>query len=376
MFTTKLYLGVAGSYQPIADELSHSSGALQPAGKGQREHRPRQTLTSCSDLPYLKPRQRELCALDKSLIHVLSEGASMGIEECQHQFMNRRWNCSTFNTTSVFGNILKIMSRETAYIYAISSAGVMYAVTRACAKGELLKCGCDQRVRRRLDTDGTFEWGGCSDNIRYGSKFSKDFVDANELQLSAEGLMNLWNNGAGRKVRNTVFTAAIKPDLLQLIIVFVLADHQRQRGYCLQVPRRVRVLLGQGLLAKTQTLPLRGRFLEGKVRRGQFGAVDKKRKRLKRVTGRQKRPTKKDLVYLRESPDFCEYNPELGSLGTRGRKCNKTSYGLDGCTLMCCGRGYYTLVQEEKDDCDCKFYWCCRVECRKCTHVREFNYCN
>lgn len=61
-------------------------------------------------------------------------------------------------------------------------------------------------------------------------------------------------------------------DLLQLIIVFVLADHQRQRGYCLQVPRRVRVLLGQGLLAKTQTLPLRGRFLEGKVRRGQFGA--------------------------------------------------------------------------------------------------------
>ena len=91
-------------------------------------------------------------------------------------------------------------SRETAYIYAISSAGVMYAVTRACAKGELLKCGCDRRVRRRHPTDGTFEWGGCSDNIRYGARFSKEFVDSNELRYNAEGLMNLWNNGAGRKV--------------------------------------------------------------------------------------------------------------------------------------------------------------------------------
>lgn len=119
-----------------------------------------------------------------------------------------------------------------------------------------------------------------------------------------------------------------------------------------------------------------GSALKNKFDGASFVRLDKKKKRLKRVTDRQKRPTKKDLVYLRESPDFCELNPELGSLGTRGRRCNKSSYGLDGCTLMCCGRGYYTLVQEEKDDCDCKFYWCCRVECRKCTRVREMNYCN
>jgi hypothetical protein len=104
--------------------------------------------------------------------------------------------------------------------------------------------------------------------------------------------------------------------------------------------------------------------------------LDKKKRRLKRVTKDHKRPRKNDLVYLRQSPDFCEYNLDMGSLGTRGRRCNKTSNGLDGCQLMCCGRGYYTLIQEERDDCDCKFYWCCRVECKQCTYIREFNYCN
>ena len=41
------------------------------------------------------------------LLDVISRGASMGIEECQFQFQNRRWNCSTFNNTDVFGNLVK-----------------------------------------------------------------------------------------------------------------------------------------------------------------------------------------------------------------------------------------------------------------------------
>ena len=97
-------------------------------------------------------------------------------------------------------------SRETAYIYAISSAGVMYSVTRACAKGELEGCGCDDSVRQK-DTKGEFEWGGCSENLRYGSKFAQEFVDSKE-QIDPEepkvaelGMMNLWNNAAGRLVR-------------------------------------------------------------------------------------------------------------------------------------------------------------------------------
>ena len=119
-----------------------------------------------------------------------------------------------------------------------------------------------------------------------------------------------------------------------------------------------------------------GAALKAKFDGASFVRWDKKRNRLKRLNGKQKRPTRKDLVYLQESPDFCEFNPKYGSLGTRGRECNRTSYGLDGCKLMCCGRGYQTLVTQEVEDCDCKFHWCCRVTCQKCKHTMERHYCN
>ena len=32
-----------------------------------------------------------------------------------------------------------------------------------------------------------------------------------------------------------------------------------------------------------------------------------------------------DLVYLVTSPDYCEYDVKMGSLGTKGRECNPVS---------------------------------------------------
>ncbi len=64
--------------------------------------------TRCSESDVLAPHQRELCFKSQNILDVVSQGASMGIKECKHQFRNRRWNCTTFNNTSVFGNILNI----------------------------------------------------------------------------------------------------------------------------------------------------------------------------------------------------------------------------------------------------------------------------
>lgn len=81
------------------------------------------------------------------------------------------------------------------------------AVSRACREGELSSCGCS-RAARPKDLPRDWLWGGCGDNLNYGYRFSKEFVDAREREKtfqkgsyeSARVFMNLHNNEAGRRV--------------------------------------------------------------------------------------------------------------------------------------------------------------------------------
>lgn len=45
-----------------------------------------------------------------------------------------------------------------------------------------------------------WEWGGCSDNIDFGFKFARDFVDSAERGNTLREKMNIHNNEAGRIV--------------------------------------------------------------------------------------------------------------------------------------------------------------------------------
>lgn len=80
-------------------------------------------------------------------------------------------------------------------------------MSRACREGELSTCGCS-RAARPKDLPRDWLWGGCGDNIDYGYRFAKEFVDAREREKNfAKGseeqgrvLMNLQNNEAGRRV--------------------------------------------------------------------------------------------------------------------------------------------------------------------------------
>ena len=97
---------------------------------------------------------------------------------------------------------------ETAFIYALTSAAVMHNIAKACAKGELTECGCDKsqpKIRSRTvfnSTDG-FEWGGCSDDLKFGRNVSTSFLDRQEHRITRRKIarmVNLHNNEAGRQV--------------------------------------------------------------------------------------------------------------------------------------------------------------------------------
>lgn len=99
--------------------------------------------------------------------------------------------------------------RETAFIYAITSAAVTHSIARACSEGSIESCTCDyshQSKSPQMNNVGAvagvrdWEWGGCSDNIGFGFKFSREFVDTGERGRNLREKMNLHNNEAGRAV--------------------------------------------------------------------------------------------------------------------------------------------------------------------------------
>ena len=61
---------------------------------------------SCNELDGLSKGQSQICELNKDHIYFIGQAARMGIGECQHQFAKSRWNCSTYDDSSVFGPIL------------------------------------------------------------------------------------------------------------------------------------------------------------------------------------------------------------------------------------------------------------------------------
>ncbi|XP_017597298.1 PREDICTED: protein Wnt-11b-like [Corvus brachyrhynchos] len=99
------------------------------------------------------------------------------------------------------------------------------------------------------------------------------------------------------------------------------------------------------------------------------------RKQLIPKEGDARPVTEMDLVYLINSPDYCTPNPQLGSLGTQDRPCNRSSVGSDSCDLLCCGRGYNTYTEEVTERCHCRYRWCCSVVCRRCRRSLQRHVC-
>jgi hypothetical protein len=106
-------------------------------------------------------------------------------------------------TYMVVENYFLTASKETAFVYALTSAAVVHAVTKSCTAGDLPDCAC----KKSKNKSGKMK-ARCDENIQYGILFSQLFVEAPDqdkqarlkFRRSGQNLVNLHNSRAGRQV--------------------------------------------------------------------------------------------------------------------------------------------------------------------------------
>lgn len=256
-------------------------------------------LDYCDKSPLLtNGKQRSLCRLHPKIMSVVARGLRMAIDECQSRFASSRWNCSLVLEDSlkndpslnrpgpqIFGDVMRNPNRERSYLNAIIAAALAQVMTKACSAGELPEeCSCDKKIRSKSNK-GRVEWIACSDDIDYGARFSRDFTDnLDPSEPDTTATIYLHNNEVGRRV----FKSATD---------ITCTCQNGENGIC-QAKRCWKHLgsftdVGDELMKRYESAT--------HVQRS-----SKDPHKLRPVRRGVRRPKRKDLVYIVESPDYCQ----------------------------------------------------------------------
>uniref|UniRef100_A0A3Q2YK85 Protein Wnt n=1 Tax=Hippocampus comes TaxID=109280 RepID=A0A3Q2YK85_HIPCM len=317
----------------------------------------------CLRLAGLSKRQMRMCVRRPDVTASALQGIQVAIHECQHQLRDQRWNCSSLEALGKLlhhSNILNRGFRESAFSLALLAAGVAHSVASACSLGKLGGCGSESKRRRNDDklrlklmqlqlqtlqktdeltsSQETWEWRGCNHDLRFGERFSREWLDSLGSPRDIHARMRIHNNRVGRQVTDNMKRRCKCHGL----------SGSCQFKTCWHVSPEFR-LVGSILKEK---------FLSAILINSQNTNNG--------VFNRRGHSLSRELVYFEKSPDFCERDTATDSLGTHGRMCNKTSHGTDSCGSLCCGRGHNILKQTRSHRCNCRFHWCCYVLCEEC----------
>ncbi|MBZ3877007.1 Protein Wnt-9a [Sciurus carolinensis] len=296
----------------------------------------------------LERKQRRMCRRDPGVAETLVEAVSMSALECQYQFRFERWNCSLEGRYRA--SLLKRGFKETAFLYAISSAGLTHALAKACSAGRMERCTCDEAPD--LENREAWQWGGCGDNLKYSSKFVKEFLgrrSSKDLRARVDFHNNLVIKAGVEttcKCHGVSGSCTVRTCWRQLAPFHEVGKHLKHK---------YETALKVGSTTNEAT--------------GEAGAIAPPRGRASGAGSGDPLPRTPELVHLDDSPSFClagRFSP-----GTAGRRCHREK----NCESICCGRGHNTQSRVVTRPCQCQVRWCCYVECRQCTQREEVYTC-
>ncbi|GCB61621.1 protein Wnt-9a [Scyliorhinus torazame] len=301
----------------------------------------------------LERKQRRMCRRDPGVAETLMEAISMSALECQYQFRFERWNCTLEGRYRT--SLLRRGFKETAFLYAISSAGLTHALAKACSAGRMERCTCDEAPD--LENREAWQWGGCGDNLKYSNKFVKEFMGQKKSNKDLRARVDLHNTNVGVKVIKSGVETTCKCHGVSGSCT--VRTCWRQLSPFHEIGKLLKLKYETSLKVGSTTNEATG---EGEITppKKTVAAAHHQQNQIPRTT---------DLVYIDDSPSFCR--PSKYSPGTATRKCYKDK----NCESICCGRGHNTQSRVVTRPCQCQVRWCCYVECKQCTQREEIYTC-
>nr|CAB3267758.1 Wnt14/15 [Phallusia mammillata] len=336
----------------------------------------------------LTASQLKKCRRDPGMPQVLSEATHIAAAECQYQFRYEKWNCSLGSSRI---KMLDKGTKETAFLYSISSAGLTHTVARACANGYLTRCSCEANYPG-VPKNQAWMWGGCGDNVRYAARFVRKFLRSRHRNKDVRARVNQHNSDVGIRIVKSNVGQACKchgvsgscttETCWRKMVPFDVIGKKVKRAYDKAVKvggvnnaNGVPNLIRRGrapnkrLAVTTQLQLQRVRQHNANVNNRPNHTPPPQENPKQRKNALIGNPKNKEMVFLESSPSYCSKTKY--SLGTKGRICNKKK----DCDRICCGRGYTTHVRIIRRSCNCQVQWCCYVQCAVCTDRKVINTC-
>uniref|UniRef100_A0A914VDE6 Protein Wnt n=1 Tax=Plectus sambesii TaxID=2011161 RepID=A0A914VDE6_9BILA len=136
--------------------------------------------------PFLSDGMYRRFVQDPAYLPVVAGALREAFQLCRFHMQGQHyWNCPIVGKGSgepLFGKMTAQSNRESAFLFALTTAAVVRAVARACSAGQLSDCSCDPEKRGPVHSLSGHTWRPCdieggSDNLNFANKFSKRLID-------------------------------------------------------------------------------------------------------------------------------------------------------------------------------------------------------
>lgn len=234
-------------------------------------------------------------------MNIMRAGLSRGLGECQRLYKDELWDCSFYNK-SVTGNLpdfvqrtLPYANKETAFLHAITTAGILQEIVSQCAANKITECSCDKKAQRT---------SRCGNNLTFAAE-----VTLNLLRTRPQG------NNDRREI----------DEKNQNVGIEVFKGNYKN---CLsRVPKKCDKWqeVAKELKNKYQSAVKSNNVQQQQLSMGKVF----RRNHMQLLV----------LTYQDSSPDYCQRNVTAGSPGLEGRVCGNDRKKTRHCRSLCrqCG---------------------------------------